>query len=136
MGGLVVDDQSLLALFRANGLECDRIAPRTFKGRFGKRGRVFPVSAIVDESGLLCLAIVPFCRSPENEAHAVPFYRRMLELNHQLLMAKLAIDDDLDVFLEVEYPVADLDASEVKDAVDVLVHYASRLHDELSRLSA
>lgn len=131
-----VDDEALLALFRANGLDCDRIAPRTFKGRFGKRGRIFPVRAFVDESGLLCLAIVPFCTSPTDPERALPFFRRMLELNHELLMAKLAIDDDLDVFLEVEYPVADLDASEVKDAVDVLVHYASRLHDELTALSA
>lgn len=135
MGGLAVDDQSLLAELRANGLECECIAPRVFKGRFSKRGRVFPLSAIVDQSGLLCLAIVPFCRSPEDGERAGRLYRRMLELNHELLMAKLAIDDDLDVFLEVEYPVADLDASEVKDAVDVLAHYAGRLHDELASLA-
>ncbi len=134
MGGMQTDDASLLEHFRAAGLDAERIAPRTFKGRFNKHGRLFPVRAHVDDSGLLCLAIVPFRSTPPESERAALLYRRLLELNHRLVMAKFAIDDDLDVFLEVEYPTADLDASEIKDAVDVLAHYASHTYDELAAL--
>jgi len=50
-------------------------------------------------------------------------------------MAKFSIDDDLDVVLSVEYPTAELDTSEFRDAVDVLTYYADRYHDELTGLA-
>jgi hypothetical protein len=41
----------------------------------------------------LCLTIVPFVVAPADHTVALPLYRRMLELNHELTLAKLAIDE-------------------------------------------
>jgi hypothetical protein len=60
----------------------------------------------------------------------------MMALNQELMMAKLSIDDDLDVVLSVEYPSAELDRSELSDAIRVLAHYASQHIEELDALAA
>jgi hypothetical protein len=50
-------------------------------------------------------------------------------------MAKFSIDEDDDIVLSVEYRLADLDPSEVRDAVDVVSFYADKYHVEVSRLA-
>jgi hypothetical protein len=90
----------------------------------------------VDPAGYVVCAIVPFLKSPADAAIAHRFYSRMMGLNQQLMMAKLSIDDDLDVVLSVEYPSADLDESELADAVHILAYYADQHRDELEELAA
>ncbi len=60
---------------------------------------------------------------------------RLLELNRDMNMAKFSIDEDDDVVLSVEYPLADLDPSEVRDAVDVLSFYADKYFAEVAKLA-
>ena len=86
------------------------------------------------EPPYVTFAVIPFVRLPigPNEADAVA--RRLLRLNREINMAKFSVDEDGDVVLSVEYRLADLDPSEVRDAVDLLSFYAEKYHAEVQRL--
>jgi hypothetical protein len=61
--------------------------------------------------------------------------KRLLKLNREINMAKFSIDEDGDVVLSVEYRIENLDASEVRDAVDVLAFYTEKHHAEVQSLT-
>ena len=61
---------------------------------------------------------------------------RLLSLNREMNMAKFSVDEDGDVVLSVEYPLPDLDPSEVRDAVDVLSFYAEKYRAEVHEMAA
>jgi len=111
-----------------------RITEDTWRSRFLGARVEMPFYVRVDPAGHVTLAVVPFLRSPEAADRQKVLYERLLELNHTLLMAKFSIDDDLDVVLSVEYPLEELDASEFRDALDALIHYADRHFEELRAL--
>ena len=50
-------------------------------------------------------------------------------------LAKFSIDEDDDVVLSVEYRLADLDPSEVRDAIDVVSFYADKYYDDVAKLA-
>ena len=77
----------------------------------------------VDPAGYVSAAIVPMLKVPRETRLATALYERLLELNHQILMARFCIDDDLDVILAVDHPIRDLDASELQAALELLEHY-------------
>ena len=135
MKRVVLDVPSIEALFARRGYAVDRIAHDTFRSRFTAGDRVLPLLFRVDPSGYIQLAVVPYLNSPASPERARVLYDRLLTLNHTLLMAKLSIDDDLDVVLSVEYPTRELDESEVFDALDTLSFYANRHHAELEALA-
>jgi hypothetical protein len=118
------------------GYEVRRIAELTYRGHLSAGGRTLTFHLRVDPAGYVVCAIIPFLKSPEDEGVAHRLYLRLMALNQQLMMAKLSIDDDLDVVLSVEYPSATLDESELADAIHVLAYYADQHVDELSELAA
>ena len=133
-----IDAETLERYLAAGGWQMKRIAAQTWRGRFRtqRTGRKFPVLVHQDvEEGFLTAAIVPLVRSPEDQGLAHALYTRLLELNQLFFMAKLSIDDDLDVVLSVEYPLADLDESELVDALQALAYYADVHHDEIQRIA-
>lgn len=135
MKRVVLDVPSIEALFAHRGYSVDRISHDTFRSRLTVSDRVLPFLFRVDPSGYIQLAVVPYLKSPTKPEQARKLYDRLLRLNHTLLMAKLSIDDDLDVVLSVEYPTRELDESEVIDALDTLSYYANAHYAELSALA-
>jgi hypothetical protein len=131
-----IDAGTIESYLAAGGWRMKRIAAQTWRGRFktARTGRQFPVLVHQDDAGYLTCAIVPLVRTPEEGDYAHALYTRLLELNQVFFMAKLSIDDDLDVVLSVEYPIADLDQSELVDALQALSYYADVHHDELQRI--
>jgi hypothetical protein len=81
----------------------------------------------------LVLTIVPFVVAPADDADSLALFRRMLELNREITLAKLALDKR-DVILTVELPLENLQPSQLKDGLDALVYYANLHHTELSSL--
>ncbi|MAQ15549.1 MAG: hypothetical protein CMN30_12235 [Sandaracinus sp.] len=133
-----IDAETIEGYLAAGGWKMKRIAAQTWRGRFRtqRTGRKFPVLVHQDvNEGFLTAAIVPLVRSPEDAGRAHALYTRLLELNQVFFMAKLSIDDDLDVVLSVEYPLADLDESELVDALQALAYYADVHHDEIQRIA-
>lgn len=125
---------TLRSLLQEGGWPCDRISDDTWRSHFRGRNASFPFYVRLDPQGYVCFVIVPFVKTPEDSQQSASLYRRLLELNQSLLMAKFSIDDDLDVVLSVEYPSGELDRSEFDDALDVLSYYADRHYDELRAL--
>ncbi len=136
MSRVQLTDDGIKHVLAGEGYEVRRIAELTYRGsvRAGSRHMTFHLR--VDPAGYVVCAIVPFLKSPEDELVANRLYQRLMNLNQQLMMAKLSIDDDLDVVLSVEYPSAQIDESELADAVHILAHYADLHHDELEELAA
>jgi hypothetical protein len=131
-----LDATTVPALLTKGGWPSDRIGPDTWRSVFHGRSQSFPFFVRIDaEGGWALFAIVPYLRSPEDETGAKALYERLLQLNQQLMMAKFSIDDDLDVVLSVEYPTAELDDNEWKDALDVLAYYAEQHYTELRPLA-
>ncbi|MEO0325220.1 MAG: YbjN domain-containing protein [Myxococcota bacterium] len=124
-------------LLESGGWQFTRLTEDTWRGHFrGGTGRSFPYLVRLDRGAhFLTFAVVPFLRSPEDEARCAALYGRLLQLNQVLMMAKLSIDDDLDVVLSVDYPTAQLDESEFVDAMNALAFYADTHHDELEGLA-
>jgi hypothetical protein len=135
MARLRLGPESIRAVLEEGGWPCHRIAEGTFRSVFQGKHASFPFFVRIDPAGFVVFAVVPYLRSPADEPSAARLYGRLLELNQTLLMAKFSIDDDLDVVLSVEYAVADLDRSELDDALDVLSYYADRHYDELRALA-
>lgn len=131
-----LDHAGVSTLLERGGWPCERVADGLWRSLFQGRVASFPFFVRVDPAGWVNFAIVPFLKSPAEPPRATRLYARILQLNHQLLMAKFSIDDDLDVVLSVEYPTRELDESEFVDALDVLSYYAERHYDELRALSA
>jgi len=135
MTGLVLDAPGVDQLLRDGGWRVDRIADDTWRTSFrGKNGR-FPVYVKLTTEQIT-FTVLPFLKSPTDQAPAAALYNKLLELNQALMMAKFSIDDDLDVLLSVEYPTADLDKSEFEDALDTLTYYADQHYPELKKLGA
>lgn len=136
MSRVPLTDEGIRSVLRSEGYEVVRIAELTYRGylRAGSTPLAFHVR--VDPAGYVVCAIVPFLKTPADPEAAARLYARMMELNHQFMMAKLSIDDDLDVVLSVEYPSATLDDTELADAIRILGHYADQHLEELSEIAA
>jgi hypothetical protein len=133
---LEIDGAGVPDLLSLAGFEPARIAPDTWRVRFHGHAGTFPLLVRGGSQGVITFAIVPYLRSPRSVGRAGPLYQRLLELNHRMLLAKFCIDDDLDVVLSAEWPVADMDRSEFADAIDVVTYYADRFFGELEPLAA
>lgn len=128
-------EDEIRALLEEEGYEVQRIAERLYRGRVRVGAGSMPFYVRIDPAGYVTYAIAPFLASPEDPERAKRLYLRMMTLNHEFMMAKLSIDDDLDVVLSVEYPSAELDPSELADAMHVLAHYADHHHAELQAIA-
>jgi Putative bacterial sensory transduction regulator len=109
------------------------LSPGTWRSSFRSNTGVFPLVIQVDD-GWCKLLVLPIVRLPGDVEKAEKLYLRLLKLNGELLLARFSLDEDGDVILSVELPLSDLDASEIKDSLDVLSVYAERFQGELRQL--
>ncbi|MCC6554776.1 MAG: YbjN domain-containing protein [Polyangiaceae bacterium] len=121
------------ACLEREGWPVEVISDVTMRSRFQGSKRAFQLFVHL-EPPYVTFAVIPFVRMPPEMEAADLVARRLLRLNREINMAKLSVDEDGDVVLSVEYRIADLDPSEVRDAVDVLSFYAEKHHAEVQRL--
>ncbi len=98
--------------------------------------RVVPICIRIDPEGYLALVVISGLSAPEDKVVCGALLRRLMELNHQMMMAKFAIDDDLDVILAAEYPLPNLDETEIRDAIEHIAYYADHHWNELRAVVA
>jgi hypothetical protein len=125
----------IVSYMSADGWPVENLGPTTIRSAFHGERRVFCFFVHVD-GRFLNLAAVPYLRLPADEQRAEQLMNRLLHLNREMNLAKFSVDDDGDVVLSVEYPLADLDPSEVRDALDVLSFYADRYWASLNDLAS
>jgi hypothetical protein len=137
------------ACLEKDGWPVDVVSDVTMRSRFRSGDRVFPLFVHLEQVGppgqedtpppsrsaaprltYASFAVIPFARLPADETGDL-VADRLLSLNHEMNLAKFSLDEDGDVILSVEYPLADLDPSEVRDAVDVLSFYAEKYRAEI-----
>ena len=122
----------------ADGWPCQTLDDSTFISGFSARDQEreqerFRLFVRVTEDWL-CLTIVPFVTAPAEQSAAQVLYRRLLELNHELTLAKFAIDAQ-NVILTVELPLEELSPSQLRDGLDAIVYYANAHYAELLSLT-
>lgn len=121
----------IVAYLRADGWPVEPLRERTIRSSFRGEQRCFQFFVHV-EGAYLVLAIVPYHRLPIDEGDAQKMMNRLLHLNRDMTFAKFSVDEDGDVVLSVEYPLPHLDASELRDALNVLTFYADRHWPEIA----
>lgn len=117
-----------------DGWPTDVLSDATMRTRFRCGDRIFPVFVHLEEA-YATFAVIPFARLPTDERGGL-LAERLLVLNREMNLAKFSLDEDGDVILSVEYPLADLDPSEVRDAIDVLSFYAGKYNAEVQAARA
>jgi hypothetical protein len=104
--------------------------------RSGFRGEVAPFRFYVRlTENWVFFIIAPFVLTAKNEAAAALLYRRLLQLNQDMTLAKFALDNDDDVVLTVEFPTESIAYDSFRDALDVLSYYADRHYLEVLNLA-
>ncbi len=124
----------ILAYLQSHGWPVENLSENTARSRFAGTSRTFTFF-VHSDGNYLTLLCVPYVRLPADDKAARKLMDRLLHLNHGLNMAKFSVDDDGDVVLSVDYPLADLQETEVRDALDVLAYFADKHWEELSELS-
>jgi hypothetical protein len=129
------------ACLETDGWPTELVSDVTLRSRFRSGDRVFPLFIHVEAGettpspAYATFAVIPFARLPTDESGDL-LAERLLVLNREMNMAKFSVDEDADVILSVEYPLADLDPSEVRDALDVLSFYAEKYRAEIQAATA
>jgi hypothetical protein len=130
-----VNFNEVRACMEGDGWPVEALSEATMRSRFRGGGKVFPLFVHIEQL-FITFAVIPFAKLPSDADAGDVLMKRLLELNREINLAKFSIDDDGDVVLSVEFRLADLDPSEVRDAVDVLSFYAEKHYAEVDRLSA
>src|SRR5262249_1719265 len=83
------------------------------------------------DGSFITFAVIPYATLPEEPDDAEAMMQQLLRLNRDINLAKFSVDEDGDVILSVEYRLADIDPSEVRDAVDALSFYADKCYRQV-----
>lgn len=126
--------EQILAYLQTHGWPVEHLSENTARSRFAGTSRTFTFF-VHSDGNYLTLLCVPYTRLPADEARARKLMDRVLHLNREMNMAKFSVDDDGDVVLSVDYPIAELQETEVRDTLDVLAYYADKHWEEVSRLA-
>ena len=118
----------------ADGWPCQKLDEETLVSAFSVEGQESFRLFVRVTDDWLCLTVVPFVIAPGDHGAAQALFRRLLELNHELTLAKFALDQR-DVILTVELPLEDLAPSQLRDGLDAIVYYANAHYAELSSLT-
>jgi hypothetical protein len=116
------------------GWPVTRLGPGTLRSSFRGAAATFPL-VVQFEADWVKLMVLPIARMPADPAKAEMLYEKLLRLNGEIMMARFSLDEDGDVLLSVEFPVTDLDASELRDSLDVLTYYAEKHQGEVKALT-
>jgi hypothetical protein len=127
--------QKVEAYLRAQGWPVTPLGPSTLRSSFRGANAVFPL-VVQFEDAWAKLVVLPIARLPPDVAKAERLYERLLRLNGEIMLARFSLDEDGDVLLSVEFPAADLDPSEIRDALDVLTYYAEKHQPEIKAIVA
>lgn len=139
-----MDYAALKSCLEQDGWPTDPVSESTIRTMFRAAGRVFslyvhfePEPDAPPEPGaqFVSFSIIPFVHMPEEYDGVDLVARKLLKLNRDMNFAKYSVDEDGDVILSVEYRRDDLDASEVRDALDVLSFYAEKHYPEIERVA-
>ena len=119
--GVVADD--IPGFFDEYGWRYERREPGIFRTGFAGDTGAWDIW-VRATSTLVLFVISPLVPRPPERPPGPGLLRALLKANHELNMAKLAIDDDDDIALAVELPAEGFTYAQFSDALTALAHYA------------
>ena len=122
--------EELPGYFDVYGWRYERRESRVFRTGFVGENGAWDIWVTASEQ-LVVFSISPYVERPADTPPGAPLLRTLLRANHELNLAKLGIDEDLDVCLSVEMPADGFGYSQFSDALTALAHYADELKDRL-----
>jgi hypothetical protein len=115
--------EDIAGYFDSYGWKYVRQEPSVFRTAFtGETGRYEVWLKVTDTWVFFC--INPYVRKPAGQAHGPSTLHAVLRANHEVNLAKFAVDDDGDVSLSVELPADGFRYTHFCDALTALAHYA------------
>ena len=123
-----VVSEELPGYFDVYGWRYERRDSRVFRTGFVGENGAWDIW-VTSSDVLVIFSISPYVDRPEGVAPGAPLLRTLLRANHELNLAKLGIDEDLDVCLSVEMPAEGFGYSQFSDALTALAHYADELKE-------
>lgn len=85
--------------------------------------------------GWLYMTISPFVTAPADDTCQRHTYEAMLQFNREMNLAKFVLDEDNDVTLTVELPIAAMNYTVFAEALTALAYYADDAYPELLDLT-
>ena len=133
---MALTDKQLEQIMAADDWPCERLDDTTWRSYFTVEDskQTFRSFLRLNPSWLF-LTILPYAPLPADQTTHLAIYRRLLELNRSVTLAKFAVDKN-DIVLTVELPTEHLVEDQVKDGLDALSYYAGLHYDEVSRLAS
>ena len=129
----MLSDKTLEEFLTRDDWPYERLDTNTWRSGFRGENSNFRFFIRLTENWVF-FTIVPFV--PTKRMQSDPkLYKRLLELNREINLAKFALDDDSDVVLTVEMPSEGIGFAEFKDALDALSFYADRYYLEILGLT-
>lgn len=114
---------AIAAWFDSYGWKYVRQDPSVFRTAFtGDTGRYDIWLKVTDT--WVYFSINPYVRKPDGRDHGESTLQLVLRANHEVNLAKFAVDDDGDVLLSVELPAEGFCYAHFCDALTALSHYA------------
>lgn len=129
----MLSDKTIEEFLTRDDWPYERLDTNTWRSGFRGESSNFRFFIRLTENWIF-FTIVPFVPSKRSYNEA-KLYKRLLELNREINLAKFALDDDSDVVLTVELPAEGVGFSEFKDALDALSFYADRYYLEILGLT-
>jgi hypothetical protein len=133
---VALTDKQLEQYLAADNWPCERLDDTTWRSWFtvADSEQRFRFFLRLNQSWLF-LTILPFVPLPLDPTPHVSIFRRLLELNRSITLAKFALENN-DVVLTVELPTEHLVEAQVKDGLDALSYYAGIHYAEVAKLVA
>jgi hypothetical protein len=118
-----LESEDIAGFFDAYGWRYERESDELYRTGFvGETGH-YEIWIRISEHWVY-FTINPFVRPRPGEQVSDAVLELLLRTNHDLNLAKLALDDEGDVLMTVELPVAEFSYSHFADALTALSHYA------------
>ncbi|MFZ9887294.1 MAG: YbjN domain-containing protein [Myxococcota bacterium] len=120
-----LDAEDIESFFRTYGWQFDRPGEGHFRTGFVGESGQYEIWVNLSEDWVY-FAISPYVERPVVDGVAQVVHRLMLRANHDLNLAKFALDQDGDVVLMVELPREGFAYSHFADSLTALSHYADQ----------
>jgi hypothetical protein len=112
----------------------EKLDPQTWISIYRGETNSFRVLTHLAKEWLL-LTIYPYVTAPQGKENRLALYSHLLELNHEMNLAKFCLDEDGEVVLSVEFPTENLDDSEFRDGFQILSYYADKYYLDILNLA-
>ncbi len=121
--------EAIEGYFETYGWQYESASPGLYRTGFAGDSGQYDIWVRVTDQWVY-FAISPFLKPATDEGHLQQVLETLLLANHEINMAKFAVDEAGDVILSVELPIEGFGYSHFSDALTALSHYADDFREK------